>query len=407
MSQNKIKINNIRNYFISLLAFVLPLNKNIVPLIIVMIIILWIVEGHWHQKWSALKNIPFFVAISLYVWHLIGMFYTNNLKIGAFDLEQKLSLVIFPILFFTYSDSQIQSFRFIFKYFIWGCFLAGCICFANAFYKYYNFNDIDVFYYGQFSAIMHTSYFSMYLCAAIIFLLFQPETINNHFFRIGLISFFTLCVVFVSSKSGIIALLLIGLCKIFAELLIIKSWSKTIMLAVLFIAFIAGFSIFFPKSAIRLQRIKKDIFESGQEINTTASRIVIWKHAAKLIKQHFIFGVGTGDLKDALKSSYLEKGEEKLAEKQLNAHNQYLQLFVALGVIGLILLIVNISAVFLKTFNSKHIDGVLLTLLIAFNFLFESMLETQAGVVFIAFFLSFYFRLSSQKSLIKSSIIAT
>jgi O-antigen ligase len=163
----------------------------------------------------------------------------------------------------------------------------------------------------------------------------------------------------------------------------------------------------YPKVFERLVEMEKDINQPNQELNTTSSRISIWKHAYDIITHNIVFGVGTGDVKDALKEEYLQNKEFKMAEKQLNAHNQYLQTFVALGLIGTVFLLLNIALVFIYTVKAKVIEGALFSLLVAFNLLFESMLETQAGIVFIAFFLTLFLDISKQHLIAKSTIIAS
>jgi len=136
--------------------------------------------------------------------------------------------------------------------------------------------------------------------------------------------------------------------------------------------------------------MKQNISNSRSEINTTTSRIAIWKHASKIISKHYLIGVGTGDVKDALKSEYDKQTVSEFGEKKLNAHNQYLQTFIALGLPGLLILLSLLSVIVYFTYRHKMLDGTLFTTIISFNMLFESMLETQAGVVFIAFFLMLY-----------------
>jgi hypothetical protein len=71
------------------------------------------------------------------------MLYTTNIKAGSFDLEQKLSLLILPLIFFSDSgNNNIQSLK-ILKSFVIGCVLAGLICIANAALKYYISGEID------------------------------------------------------------------------------------------------------------------------------------------------------------------------------------------------------------------------------------------------------------------------
>ena len=75
-------------------------------------------------------------------------------------------------------------------------------------------------------------------------------------------------------------------------------------------------------------------------------------------------------------------------DSECNAHNQFSDTIVAVGLIGLILLIsFYISPIYLW-FKNRNFDIVFLSLLIivAFNSLFESVFERQMGIMFFVFF---------------------
>jgi len=352
--------------------------------------LLWLFEAKFNEKYQLLKSPFFILSIGFYLLHLVGMFYTNNMEAGSFDLEQKLSLLIFPLLFFSDPHFNHESLIKVLKSFVLGCVLAGIICGLNAFLKYYLSGESDVFFYAHFSVIMHTSYFAMYLVFAIILLLFNDYVIRISTLRALILMFFILLIVLTSSKSGLFSLGIVLMSKFIYDIFIHKSYLRVFVLFT--ILFFSAITIYFllPKSFERLSEMKQNISNSRSEINTTTSRIAIWKHASKIISKHYLIGVGTGDVKDALKSEYDKQTVSEFGEKKLNAHNQYLQTFIALGLPGLLILLSLLSVIVYFTYRHKMLDGTLFTTIISFNMLFESMLETQAGVVFIAFFLMLY-----------------
>lgn len=393
--QNKIKISSIKNFLLQCIAFTLPLNKSLVPLLIIITFLFWFIEGNFREKFQVLKSKYFLLAISLYLLHVVGMLYTNNLKAGGFDLEQKLSLLVLPLLFF--SDIQInniQSLK-IFKSFVMGCILAGLICLANAALKYYISGDINSLLYTNFSPIMHTSYFAMYFCFAIILILFNDGIMQNQTLKIVTVLFLMLLIVLSSSKSGLFSLGQILLAKFIYDIIIRKSYLRVIVFSSLLMVTAFSFYFVFPKAFERITEMKQAITSSKSENNTNTSRIEIWKLSSGIISNNYLFGVGTGDVKDALKSEYDKLQNSEFTEKKLNSHNQYLQTFIALGLPGILILLSLLSSIAYFTWFYKMLDGTLLTVIIAFNMLFESMLETQAGVVFIVFFLMLYFSLAT------------
>lgn len=117
-------------------------------------------------------------------------------------------------------------------------------------------------------------------------------------------------------------------------------------------------------------------------------RFEFWKAACGIIKEHPIMGVGTGDVKEAYELQY-EKMNTKLDENhRLRGHNQYLTMWVTYGIFGFLFFIV---VVFYPMFNGARKDKLFMafTIIAAMSFLTEDTLETQAGVMFFAFFYLF------------------
>jgi O-antigen ligase len=120
------------------------------------------------------------------------------------------------------------------------------------------------------------------------------------------------------------------------------------------------------------------------ESNTV--RIVVWNFSSEIIADHLL-GVGTGDVKDQLFNVYRSRGYDLFAEKQLNAHNQFLQTGIAIGV-GAMLLLFLVLVGPLLTNGRKLIPIIAVFISLVFiTCLFESFLERQAGIIFFSFIL--------------------
>ncbi|MFN5208847.1 MAG: hypothetical protein ACK5D8_05085, partial [Bacteroidota bacterium] len=95
-----------------------------------------------------------------------------------------------------------------------------------------------------------------------------------------------------------------------------------------------------------------------------------------------------GDSRDALLASYRAHGMSGALEKQLNCHNQFLETQLSIGLPGsLILLALFFLGVYKAILRTQWVL-VLLILSVAGNYLFESMLEVQAGSIFSALLFS-------------------
>ena len=107
------------------------------------------------------------------------------------------------------------------------------------------------------------------------------------------------------------------------------------------------------------------------------------------------FGTGTGDTQSKLNTIYLQQGETYAAEHQLNAHNQFLQTGAELGWIAVLLLVA--CMVFCWQSARGEAAATLFFGLCALNFLFESFLEVQAGIVFFSFWVMVYSKHSTRR----------
>jgi hypothetical protein len=119
-------------------------------------------------------------------------------------------------------------------------------------------------------------------------------------------------------------------------------------------------------------------------------RLEFWKTALCIIKEHVLFGVGTGDVENAFKTQYQKENTSLQRVWQLRSHNQYLATTVALGVVGLLLFIIRLLVPF---FSGKKISilFILFILIEVLSFINEDTLETQAGVTFCVFFTQLFF----------------
>ncbi len=115
-------------------------------------------------------------------------------------------------------------------------------------------------------------------------------------------------------------------------------------------------------------------------------RLLYWKVAYALIKEHPLLGTGTGDVKQEFAAMHSRMNPDLDDRYKLRAHNQFLTFFVSFGIIGFLYFI----ALFLYSAHCRrHSLLALSVLLIAFiSCLSEDTLETQAGATFFAFFLA-------------------
>tara|TARA_B100000949_G_scaffold234061_1_gene252039 strand:- start:264 stop:860 length:597 start_codon:yes stop_codon:yes gene_type:complete len=115
---------------------------------------------------------------------------------------------------------------------------------------------------------------------------------------------------------------------------------------------------------------------------STGIRFKIWQDIFGLIQKSPILGHGNLYSYELLKS---------LSNLELNAHNQYLEALLCSGLVGLIFLILYFVLPFImqKENINRHLF-VSFTLLLLINLMFENLLNRQWGIVFSAYFMTYF-----------------
>ncbi len=124
--------------------------------------------------------------------------------------------------------------------------------------------------------------------------------------------------------------------------------------------------------------------------HSVMQRLEFWKTSRAIIKEHWLTGVGTGDLGNAFQQEYEKNGSLLDNEFRWRSHNQFLTIFASFGVFGFLWFM--FSLVYPAARLGKYHDFYYLSffIIIILSMLTEDTLETQAGVTPFAFFTSFY-----------------
>ena len=117
-----------------------------------------------------------------------------------------------------------------------------------------------------------------------------------------------------------------------------------------------------------------------------SQRIEFTRAAFHIVRKHPLFGVGTGDVPTAFSQTYDEIQSPLSEEYRFRAHNQYLSVMIAFGIVGLALFLTMLFYPCLaKKTRSTYLYVTFLCIMLL-SMLPEDTLETQAGASLFAFF---------------------
>jgi O-antigen ligase len=391
------------------LAFLLLLLCCFPKLIGLGVVILFIVVIYgWIKKELFWKITPLnLFLVGLYFSYLIGIAFTNHSSDAWSYAENKISFLLFPLIFSFQPRFKINWLPILLGLAI-GVLYASVYGLVNSMLLI-NQNGWDLNYLVSvnISPIHHPTYFAFYIVTVVsgLWLLYFDKKIDYN--PLWLIVYTLFC--------GLIFLLCLSLASIIYLFVLLAAivmlavkrrfglrW--TILMAVLLPVFFYGVSQFVPRIKFEvnngltatglfltnpIQYVKnKPGDKTGNEV-----RLVMWAATILEIKDH-PWGVGTGNVDEHLSSRLSYLGQKTLSHKddkghiRYNPHNQFLQTTLEVGFIGLIFLLTYIFGLMKLAWKHKNAFLAIVAGGLFFNALFESVLQRQSGIVFFSFLLS-------------------
>lgn len=400
------------DYLTLVLVFSMPLLENKLSGLIVIWVIILSVKKIFSLDWHFDFNLQLVLLPLLYLLYITGILWSSNKDAGFFEIEKKASFLAFPIIIAGYNHYFKKNQLRILLFFIFGCFASSVICLSYAFYESITigiegpvFNAIDPKYeswdfggshfkFINLSLFLHPTYFSAYLLFALISCIeiLKKALIVNLKLNISLywfIPFSLIMIYLLSSKAMIICTVavIIGYTVLYLK----NSCNplKNISIIVFSgLVILTGFQN--PRfKAVCALIANPEIVTGDEGDGTIVSRIHIWKSGIEIIGSNFILGVGPGDTNNELVNKYQVHHYKDPLYRHSNAHNQFLETFIDLGLIGFLVLITILIFSFYKSISTKNTLLCIFLFISSFNFLFESMLTVREGVVFFCFFYCF------------------
>lgn len=222
---------------------------------------------------------------------------------------------------------------------------------------------------------IHPTYYAFFSAVVILIILFTPFIKLGKWQKWALVFLHSLMILLISSKAGIISLLLIMGIEFFKA----KNPKQMILgLSVLSLITIIALSI--PSTQLRIKRAYQSVVLKDTSVKKSSSvgRLQLWNSLNDFSTTELITGLGIKTSRAKVKEF---TGQDK------NMHNQFLQALVSSGIIGLILLICFLA---MPSFYHKNIFIYSFIALLVVNLFLENMLDRVSGIMMVAFFYSLF-----------------
>lgn len=370
-------------------------------LLILILTLYWLI---FTKKEIAIKNgKQFIVGFTLiYTTIVIGLLYSENQAESLFRIQQKASLLFFPIIFGTtrfVSANLITRIIVTFSYSV----AIMCIYFLSVqtlnilLNKPVAFTGYDLIAFPQMTPSAFTTLALFAFISLIYLCLYQADKFSHSkkYFFVGsaLLIFITLFLAGnrISIILACIFLLILVLRKLKNRLFLVPLISVLVLLLVFNNNYLKErFEKlwFFSNNSV----IQLDVDSSlGKSWDGSSLRLAIWRCSFDLIRQHALVGLGTGDVQDELQKTY-EKRKFYFASRynNYNAHNQYIQQLLSHGIVGLGTLLLSIGIGFYIALKQKNTLYLYFLATFVVICLTESFLEINKGIIWYSFFNSLF-----------------
>lgn len=417
----KNKVNVLLNFSITLFIFFLPVNEKISTIII--FLCLGIAFFNFRYFNIKLLTKSFIFLIALYFVYVLA-YVKDNLGFGIHLFETKASLLIFPIIF-SFTNINYNNLILICKAFVFGCLISYFLClFHPLIYNFdwiefeflpikpiefliiknENYNWVNYFLSIDFANTIDRAYFSCFIVFALAIVLFFRKEFENK--TIMVIVLFLLMALFqLNAVTGLISLSFVFICFILS----LKNTKLKIALFSILMFFVIIFISYSPRLKEYTTEFKTFVKNGNNLENSFLNeRLAFWKSSIRVYNVSPIFGNGIKNTQKMLNKEHqeiLNWSPEWVEANNYNAHNQYLQFLIELGIIGLLIYCLSILWFLIKLNKTKNrklrLIGLIFTGILSIHMLSESIIYRYLGIAFFSCFYCLFLAFNESNSKFK------
>jgi O-antigen ligase len=139
-----------------------------------------------------------------------------------------------------------------------------------------------------------------------------------------------------------------------------------------------------------ISTLQDDLMQASINNDLLEPRVQRWQLGWEIAAQKSLTGHGSGTEKRLLKEAYYENGLYNSFLHELNAHNQYLSLWIKTGLWGLLIYLLTLFYGLYRARAQQDLVFFAFLALVAITGFSENLLDVNKGIFFYAFFFSFF-----------------
>ena len=373
-------------FFISLILAPNDINSKVLIGLVIVSLFYFSLES---LKESLKHHFP---LLLLFLLITISLVYTGDLPTGVQKIQRVLVIPLFFMVFpFANLSKRVsQQILTVFVFVVLIATVYSHVLVINSFFEngessIQHLFNLNYSYLNLGNTLnLHPTYYTYFILVAISVVIDMLQKSNSLWIKslyVLLIMYFSFFIVHLSSRIGILALYFLLLFNVVLYIRASKSWKKgaLILVAVHLALFAIVWNIGVAK--YRIQHIFGFEYYTGYKVNDGQHKLRLWG-AAINANHNFLFGNGMGDINSSLNQAYTNLNNAKAVNENYNAHNQFIEYYVGLGIVGVLAftyLLFHYGYTFLMAKNFLGLQFILITTILCLT---ESLWSRHHGVVF-------------------------
>jgi O-antigen ligase len=351
---------------------------------------------------TALLYKEVWLLAAMYLLSIVTILYSVNKAAGVDIATRQLAIILFPVLFALSSFPLYKYYLALFKFFVASIAFTCMYLYFDAFHTiaYFHLPVSSLFTLAfmnhnfAMAVEMHATYLSLYVAFSIVILLYlvcKKNNTTNRVLYIAAIILLSASLLQLASRAVIIAILIIV--NVALPLFILRA-KRRIVFFILSFTFSAvlllGITQIASFKTRYISELKKDLSDKLSLIEVDESRAIRWEAISELIKKSPVIGYGSGSEQHLLEEKYFEKKLYVSYLNHLDTHNEYLNVLLKAGVLGLTVFVYVLFAGFSRVWQKKDFLFAAFLILIGVVFISENILDSNKGIFFYSFFFSVF-----------------
>lgn len=331
------------------------------------------------------------LMIAYWLMLVASAFYSSNHAEGWSTVSTQLPMLVLPLVVLISDTRYLSRTRLVALLRLMVCVLVlrFAVCIAVDIVQYCQGISFAKLRNWEFDPLgLHHNYLALYIDCALAFLYcdlssrWTKLSLRQRLLHLSPIPILITYLVISASRSGLVTLAVLVFACLLHQTFCQHRWKLALGTGVVIVMLVIGSYLAFPQLYFRFTYIYTE-YAAGRQGD---DRPMLVKCGLDAVQGHWVFGHGTGDYMDALQESYAANGFDKGLKHHYDAHNQYMETLLANGIIGLVVLMALLLAPIVHTLRTKRCRTLMLLMLTAvlMQLLFESMLDRQMGVQYIA-----------------------